>query len=228
MRQQTPKAFRSRRPLAALAAARTVGLDESQGEAVRTALSRRLTVIWGPPGTGKTKTLQGFLHGLVREANDHGGGARILVTGPTYKAVGEVAARSGLAVSALHFYEAKGLIASVRSGGNQRRYPRSVLRRVAVIKIAQRMGLPLATIADALQALPEGRTPTVADWRRLSAAWREELDQRIATLTRLRDQLDGCIGCGCLSLKTCALSNPDDEVAERGPGAVFLEPTRRR
>lgn len=137
--------------------------------------------------------------------------------------VGEVAARSGLAVSALHFYEAKGLIASVRSGGNQRRYPRSVLRRVAVIKIAQRMGLPLATIADALQALPEGRTPTVADWRRLSAAWREELDQRIATLTRLRDQLDGCIGCGCLSLKACPLRNPDDSLGAAGAGPHFSE-----
>lgn len=137
--------------------------------------------------------------------------------------VGEVAARSGLAVSALHFYEAKGLIASVRSGGNQRRYPRSVLRRVAVIKIAQRMGLPLATIADALQALPAGRTPTVADWRRLSAAWREELDQRIATLTLLRDQLDGCIGCGCLSLKACPLRNPDDSLGATGAGPHFSE-----
>lgn len=137
--------------------------------------------------------------------------------------VGEVAARSGLAVSALHFYEAKGLIASVRSSGNQRRYPRSVLRRVAVIKIAQRMGLPLATIADALHALPEGRTPTVADWRRLSAAWREELDERIATLTRLRDQLDGCIGCGCLSLKACPLRNPEDSLGAAGAGPHFSE-----
>ncbi len=135
--------------------------------------------------------------------------------------VGEVADRSGLAVSALHFYESKGLIASVRSAGNQRRYPRSILRRVAVIKIAQRMGLPLATIADALQALPEGRTPTVADWRRLSAAWRAELDERIATLTRLRDQLDGCIGCGCLSLRACPLRNPDDALGASGAGPHF-------
>ncbi|MDA8521419.1 redox-sensitive transcriptional activator SoxR [Acidovorax sp. NCPPB 4044] len=144
--------------------------------------------------------------------------------------VGDVAARSGLAVSALHFYEAKGLIASVRSGGNQRRYPRSVLRRVAVIKIAQRMGLPLATIAEALRALPEGRTPTVADWRRLSAAWRDELDERIATLARLRDQLDGCIGCGCLSLKACPLRNPDDTLGDTGAGPHFTadKPLRRR
>ncbi len=143
--------------------------------------------------------------------------------------VGEVADRSGLAVSALHFYESKGLIASVRSAGNQRRYPRSVLRRVAVIKIAQRMGLPLATIADALQALPEGRTPTVADWRRLSAAWRAELDERIATLTRLRDQLDGCIGCGCLSLRACPLRNPDDTLGASGAGPHFSpDPAARR
>ncbi|WP_053843623.1 redox-sensitive transcriptional activator SoxR [Paracidovorax avenae] len=143
--------------------------------------------------------------------------------------VGEVADRSGLAVSALHFYESKGLIASVRSAGNQRRYPRSVLRRVAVIKIAQRMGLPLATIAGALQALPEGRTPTVADWRRLSAAWRAELDERIATLTRLRDQLDGCIGCGCLSLRACPLRNPDDALGASGAGPHFSpDPAARR
>ncbi|WP_269321419.1 redox-sensitive transcriptional activator SoxR [Paracidovorax avenae] len=143
--------------------------------------------------------------------------------------VGEVADRSGLAVSALHFYESKGLIASVRSAGNQRRYPRSVLRRVAVIKIAQRMGLPLATIADALQALPEGRTPTVADWRRLSASWRAELDERIATLTRLRDQLDGCIGCGCLSLRACPLRNPDDTLGASGAGPHFSpDPAARR
>ncbi|RAR86158.1 MerR family redox-sensitive transcriptional activator SoxR [Paracidovorax anthurii] len=148
--------------------------------------------------------------------------------------VGDVAARSGLAVSALHFYEAKGLIASVRSAGNQRRYPRSVLRRVAVIKVAQRMGLPLATIAQALQALPEGRTPTVADWRRLSAAWRGELDERIATLVRLRDQLDGCIGCGCLSLKACPLRNPEDTLGTTGSGPHFTaentadKPARRR
>lgn len=135
--------------------------------------------------------------------------------------VGEVARRSGLAVSALHFYEARGLIASVRSAGNQRRYPRSVLRRVSVIKIAQRMGVPLAAIGEALQALPSGRTPTVADWRRLSERWREDLDERIRTLTALRDQLDGCIGCGCLSLKVCPLRNAQDALAQEGPGPHF-------
>ncbi len=135
--------------------------------------------------------------------------------------VGEVAARSGIAVSALHFYESKGLIASTRSAGNQRRYPRGVLRRLAVIRVAQRMGLPLAVIADAFSHLPDGKAPTVADWRRLSAAWRADLDARIRTLTQLRDQLDGCIGCGCLSLKECPLRNPQDALAEEGPGPHF-------
>jgi MerR family transcriptional regulator, redox-sensitive transcriptional activator SoxR len=135
--------------------------------------------------------------------------------------VGEVARRSGLAVSALHFYESRGLLASVRNAGNQRRYARSVLRRVAVIKVAQRMGVPLAAIAQALQALPAGRTPTVSDWRRLSQRWREDLDERIRTLTALRDQLDGCIGCGCLSLKVCPLRNAQDALAQQGPGPHF-------
>lgn len=135
--------------------------------------------------------------------------------------VGELAERSGVAVSALHFYEAKGLIHSVRSTGNQRRYARSVLRRLAVIKVAQRVGLPLATIAEALNALPSGRTPTVADWRRLSAAWKLELEERIRTLVQLRDQLDGCIGCGCLSLKACPLRNADDAMARQGAGPHF-------
>ncbi|GKS97801.1 redox-sensitive transcriptional activator SoxR [Acidovorax sp. SUPP3434] len=142
--------------------------------------------------------------------------------GPTPElTVGEVAARSGLAVSALHFYESKGLIASVRSTGNQRRYPRSVLRRVAVIKVAQRMGVPLSGIAEALQALPQGRTPTAADWRRMSAAWKSDLEDRIRMLTQLRDQLDGCIGCGCLSLKDCPLRNAQDLLAQAGPGPHF-------
>ena len=140
--------------------------------------------------------------------------------------VGEVAARSGVAVSALHFYESRGLIHSTRNAGNQRRYPRSVLRRVAVIKVAQRMGIPLAAIAEALQALPNRRTPTVADWRRLSARWQQELDARIRTLTQLRDQLDGCIGCGCLSLKACPLRNPWDALGEEGPGARLLDGAR--
>ncbi|MDD0842894.1 redox-sensitive transcriptional activator SoxR [Pseudomonas sp. Gutcm_11s] len=133
--------------------------------------------------------------------------------------VGELARRSGVAVSALHFYEAKGLIVSARNAGNQRRYPREALRRVAVIKVAQRVGIPLAEIAEALSSLPQGRNPTAADWAALSARWREDLEQRIAKLQLLRDQLDGCIGCGCLSLEACPLRNPGDQLAEQGPGA---------
>lgn len=140
---------------------------------------------------------------------------------PKELGVGELAERAGVAVSALHFYEAKGLIHSVRSGGNQRRYARSVLRRLAVIKVAQRVGMPLAAIAEALNALPSGRTPTVADWRRLSATWKLELEERIRTLTQLRDQLDGCIGCGCLSLKACPLRNAQDALAREGAGPHF-------
>lgn len=140
---------------------------------------------------------------------------------PKELGVGELAERAGVAVSALHFYEAKGLIHSVRSSGNQRRYARSVLRRIAVIKVAQRVGMPLAAIAEALNALPSGRTPTVADWRRLSAAWKLELEERIRTLTQLRDQLDGCIGCGCLSLKACPLRNAQDALAREGAGPHF-------
>jgi len=140
-----------------------------------------------------------------------------------FLAVGEVAARSGVAVSALHFYEAKGLIRSVRNSGNQRRYPREILRRVAVIKVAQRTGIPLAEIGSALASLPDSRTPTAADWAALSARWRLQLDDRIGQLERLRDQLDGCIGCGCLSLKACPLRNPDDELASRGAGPHLLQ-----
>ena len=138
--------------------------------------------------------------------------------------VGEVAARSGVAVSALHFYEKKGLIHSLRTAGNQRRYRREVLRRIAVIKVAQRAGIPLAQIRDALDALPDGRTPTVADWKRLSRRWRDDLDARIARLVGLRDSLDGCIGCGCLSLKACPLRNPGDVLGEEGPGPRLLDP----
>ncbi len=144
-----------------------------------------------------------------------------LASPPAELGIGEVAARSGLAVSALHFYESKGLIRAARSAGNQRRYPRSILRRVAFIRIAQRVGIPLAAIADALQALPAERTPTVADWRRLSRGWKDELDARILALTQLRDQLDGCIGCGCLSLKACPLRNAQDALSQEGPGPHF-------
>ncbi|MEV7090009.1 redox-sensitive transcriptional activator SoxR [Streptomyces sp. NPDC093085] len=140
--------------------------------------------------------------------------------------VGQVAARSGAAVSALHFYEAKGLISSRRTSGNQRRYTRDTLRRVAFIRAAQRVGIPLATIGDALAELPEGRTPTRDDWARLSAAWRAELDARIQQLGRLRDHLTDCIGCGCLSLETCVLSNPDDIFGERLTGSRLLADRR--
>lgn len=132
--------------------------------------------------------------------------------------VGEVARRSGVAVSTLHFYEAKGLIRSLRTEGNQRRYPRGVLRRVAVIKVAQRTGIPLATIQAALARLPDGRAPTAEDWAQLSRVWRAELDERIRKLGQLRDQLDDCIGCGCLSLKACPLRNPQDVLGAEGPG----------
>ena len=138
--------------------------------------------------------------------------------------VGEVAARSGVAVSAIHFYESKGLIRSRRNQGNQRRYPREVLRRVAVIKVAQRIGMPLDVIRDALTTLPNGRTPTAVDWRRLSALWKRGLDERIDRMIRLRDSLTGCIGCGCLSLKVCPLRNPADQLSEEGPGPRLLDP----
>ena len=137
--------------------------------------------------------------------------------------VGEVAGRAGVAVSTLHFYEAEGLIASWRNSGNQRRYAREVLRRVSVIKVAQRTGIPLKEIREALATLPEKRTPTTADWKKLSARWRGQLNERIERLTRLRDQLDGCIGCGCLSVDSCPLRNPGDRLGEEGPGARLLE-----
>lgn len=139
--------------------------------------------------------------------------------------VGEVAARSGVAVSTLHFYESEGLINSWRNQGNQRRYTREVLRRVAVIRVAQRAGIALSDIRDALKTLPNERTPTSEDWKMLSARWRADLNDRIARLTRLRDQLDGCIGCGCLSLGVCPLRNPADKCAKLGPGARYLDPT---
>lgn len=138
--------------------------------------------------------------------------------------VGQVASRSGIAVSALHFYEAEGLIRSRRNAGNQRRYPREVLRRVAIIKVAQRAGIPLKTIREAFKALPQERTPTVADWTRLSSAWKAELERRIDRLTRLRDHLNGCIGCGCLSVRDCPLHNPLDRLGEEGPGPRLLDP----
>jgi MerR family redox-sensitive transcriptional activator SoxR len=136
---------------------------------------------------------------------------------------GEVARRAGVTISALHFYERAGLLASMRTAGNQRRYHRDVLRRIAFIRVSQRVGVSLAEIRAALETLPEGRTPTKQDWARLSRRWRATLDDRIRTLQRLRDTLDDCIGCGCLSLKACTLSNPEDQLADEGPGAVRLE-----
>jgi MerR family redox-sensitive transcriptional activator SoxR len=136
--------------------------------------------------------------------------------------IGELSARSGVAPSALRFYEARGLIQAARSGGNQRRYARAQLRRVAFIRIAQRVGLSLDEIAQALDTLPGGRTPTRADWTRLSAAWQARLNEQIGLLERLRDRLTSCIGCGCLSLQRCRISNPDDILAADGPGPSFL------
>lgn len=132
--------------------------------------------------------------------------------------VGEVAQRAGVAVSALHFYEVKGLISSHRTNGNQRRYTRDVLRRIAVIRVAQRVGIPLETVRGVFAQLPEARTPTRADWTRMSARWRTELDERIVQLQLLKDQLDECIGCGCLSLTRCRLSNPGDALGRQGSG----------
>lgn len=137
---------------------------------------------------------------------------------PSMLTVGEVARRSGVAVSALHFYEAKGLIRSERSAGNQRRYPRAVLRRVSFIRVAQRVGISLSDIAAALAALPVTAAPGREDWARLSAAWRADLDERIAQLRKLRDTLDDCIGCGCLSIDRCRLRNPHDTLAVEGAG----------
>ena len=138
--------------------------------------------------------------------------------------VGELAERSGVNVSALHFYERQVLIASRRTAGNQRRYGREMLRRVAVIRVAQRVGVPLADVGEALATLPQGRTPTREDWTAMSTRWRAELDERIAQLERLRDSLSDCIGCGCLSLDRCVLRNPADEMAALGPGAHRLGP----
>lgn len=139
-------------------------------------------------------------------------------------AVGEVAARAGVTASALRFYEREGLIEAARSEGGQRRYRRDVLRRIAFIRAAQRVGLTLEEIREALDALPASRTPTRADWTRLSRSWRPRLDARIEELERLRDGLDQCIGCGCLSLRACQLSNPGDVAATQGPGPRWLLP----
>jgi MerR family redox-sensitive transcriptional activator SoxR len=137
--------------------------------------------------------------------------------------IGELSERSGIATSAIRYYEERGLVWSRRTPGNQRRYERPMLRRLAFIRTAQRVGLTLEEIEEALSTLPSSRTPTKADWTRLSRGWRPRLDAQIAQLERLRDTLDSCIGCGCLSLQRCNLSNPGDLVADRGPGPVLLE-----
>ncbi|GAC1338537.1 MAG: redox-sensitive transcriptional activator SoxR [Candidatus Dormibacteria bacterium] len=142
--------------------------------------------------------------------------------------IGEVATRSGMSASALRFYESEGLISSLRTDGGQRRFPRAVLRRLAFIRAAQNVGLALEEIAAALATLPDSRSPTRADWARLSATWRARLDEQIEGLTALRDGLTTCIGCGCLSLRRCALSNPHDVAAGGGPGARYLPAALRR
>ncbi|MCW2596457.1 MAG: redox-sensitive transcriptional activator SoxR [Jatrophihabitans sp.] len=142
--------------------------------------------------------------------------------------VSDVAERSGFAPSALRFYEREGLLHATRTTGNQRRYERSVLRRLAFIRAARNVGLSLDEVTAALATLPESRTPTRADWTRLSQNWRQRLDDQIAALSRLRDGLDSCIGCGCLSLRKCAISNPADIAATAGPGANYLPAPLRR
>ena len=137
---------------------------------------------------------------------------------PAELSVGELAHRSGVSVSALHFFERQGLLTSRRTSGNQRRYWRSALRRVALIRVAQRVGIPLAEVGEALSLLPDGRTPNRADWELLSTAWQAKLDERMRVLQQLRDEFTDCIGCGCLSLDRCRLLNPDDRLGTEGPG----------
>ena len=136
--------------------------------------------------------------------------------------IGQLAERSGVAASALRFYEEQGLIESERTAGNQRRFRRHELRRIALIRAAQTLGLSLHEIGDALDSLPEGRAPTKADWERLARQWRSTIDERIASLQRLRDEVSSCIGCGCLSLQSCGLYNAGDRAARRGGGARYL------
>jgi len=136
--------------------------------------------------------------------------------------IGEVAERAGVAPSTLRFYERERLIEASRSAGGQRQFHREVLRRIAFVRAAQQVGLSLDEIREALASLPEARTPTANDWRRLSASWRSRVDERIAELERLRDRLDSCIGCGCLSLRVCQLSNPNDIAASLGSGPRWL------
>ena len=147
---------------------------------------------------------------------------------PAELTIGEVAARSGVAASALRFYETQGLINSRRTAGKQRRYERAILRRIAFIQAGRAAGIPLEQIRVALSTLPANRTPTRANWERLSRSWRDDLDRRIATLQALRTRLTTCIGCGCLSIDACTLLNPDDEAAALGAGAHYFQRDSRR
>ncbi len=147
---------------------------------------------------------------------------------PDELTIGEVAARSGVATSALRFYEAQGLITASRTSGNQRRYERSVLRRIALVQAGRAAGISLERIRSALDTLPASRTPTRRDWERLSRTWRDDLDRQLATLHAIRDRLTTCIGCGCLSIDACGLLNPDDEAGELGAGAQYLRRDSRR
>ena len=141
--------------------------------------------------------------------------------------IGDLAIRTGLSVSAIRFYEAKGLVHPDRNQGNQRRYEGSDIRRLSFILIAQQIGLTIDQIKDVTETLPDGRTPTKADWGRISRKFRKTLDHRIAMMERMRDRLDGCIGCGCLSLKACSLYNPDDKAFRDGVGPRFVVSDKR-
>ena len=136
--------------------------------------------------------------------------------------IGETAKRAGVTVSTLRFYEARGLISSIRTTGNQRRFARSMLRRISVVRVAQTIGLTLEEISNALESLPEGKAPTQKDWEKLSTTWRGHLDDRINQLQLVREKLTGCIGCGCLSLQNCALYNPGDRAHKQGAGPRYL------
>lgn len=141
---------------------------------------------------------------------------------PVELSIGQIARRTGLAVSAIRYYEAEGLIASARNAGGQRRFKKADIRRLSFVIVAQRFGFSIARIREVMAMLPESRTPTERDWQKIAQGMRAELDQRIEALERMRDSLDGCIGCGCLSMKKCALYNPDDEIAARGAGPRFF------
>lgn len=154
----------------------------------------------------------------AQPGNKKGTGMSESEPSPMELTVGELAARSGVAVSALHFYERQNLISSRRTTGNQRRYRRDMLRRVAFIRIAQRVGIPLARVAAVLELLPDGRTPTRSDWHRVSQCWQADLDERIRRLQQLRDDFTDCVGCGCMSIDRCPLANPNDRLGSHGPG----------